>query len=68
MKIPQCPMCGCTKVPPVELEVEVHSKEIKSVKVNGAKCSQCGEEFYSQDTMRAIEEIENGSQQQAVGA
>ncbi|MEK4339105.1 YgiT-type zinc finger protein [Brevibacillus sp. FSL L8-0710] len=56
--IKQCVFCGCTNVPPAELEIYVKSKHIKSVKVDGFKCSQCGEQFYHSDALKIIEEIE----------
>ncbi|ELK40127.1 hypothetical protein BAG01nite_47570 [Brevibacillus agri] len=56
--IKQCVFCGCTNVPPAELEIAVESKHIISVKVNGFKCSQCGEEYFHSDAIKIIEEIE----------
>ncbi|NOU53731.1 hypothetical protein HN020_02795 [Brevibacillus borstelensis] len=57
-EIKQCLMCGCTDVSPAELEVKVRAKHIKSVKVDGAKCSKCGEEYYDSQTLKAIETLE----------
>ncbi|WP_353505646.1 MULTISPECIES: YgiT-type zinc finger protein [Brevibacillus] len=36
----------------------MESKHIISVKVNGFKCSQCGEEYFHSDAIKIIEEIE----------
>jgi YgiT-type zinc finger domain-containing protein len=58
MGIKECVMCHCTYVPHTELEVSINSKHIISVKVNGAKCSNCGEEYYDLETLKAIEETE----------
>lgn len=58
MKIKLCVMCGCSDVPPAELEVKVRAKHIESVKVDGAKCSKCGEEYFDSQTLKAIEELE----------
>ena len=53
--IKQCVFCGCADVPPAELEVRLKSKYIK---VQGAKCSQCEEEYYDIETLIAVEELE----------
>lgn len=58
MRIKQCVFCGCTNVPPAELEIAVETKHIKSVKVDGFKCSQCGEQYYNSETLKFIEKIE----------
>ncbi|MFC0212105.1 YgiT-type zinc finger protein [Paenibacillus chartarius] len=58
LKISQCVFCGCLTVPPARLEIPVRSNKIKSIQADGAKCSQCGEEYYDAQTMRTIEELE----------
>ncbi|WP_412679102.1 MULTISPECIES: YgiT-type zinc finger protein [Brevibacillus] len=62
MLVSQCVFCGCTKVPPTKLEIPVKSNKIKSIQADGAKCSQCGEEYYDSQTMKAIEELEKSEQ------
>ncbi|MGG1663392.1 hypothetical protein [Brevibacillus sp. NRS-1366] len=58
MDIKQYVMCGCTNVPPAELDIPVKSQFIISVKVDGAKCMECGEEYYDMQSLKAIEELE----------
>lgn len=60
LNIKKCVMCNSTNVPSVELDIPLKSKYIKSVKADGARCSQCGEEYYDVQTLKAIEEIEKG--------
>jgi hypothetical protein len=68
MGIKECVMCRCTIVPPTELEVSVNSNLINSVRVGGAKCSNCGEEYYDLEILKAIEEIEKSSSKPISGA
>lgn len=66
--IEQCVMCGCKDVPNKTLEIPVNVHGIVSVSVKGAKCSQCGEEYYDMKDTKAIEEMEKSMREQAVGA
>jgi len=38
--------------------IPVKSKHIKSVTVKGAKCTDCGEEYYEMQSLKIIEDIE----------
>jgi uncharacterized OB-fold protein len=59
LNITQCVMCGSLDVPNVELDLalESNNKRIKSVKILGAKCSQCAEEYYRLEDLEAIRVI-----------
>ncbi|MBP1153938.1 YgiT-type zinc finger domain-containing protein [Paenibacillus sp. PvR052] len=53
-----CVVCGCTDVPPTELEIPVKHKHIISIKLYGASCRECGEEYYDKQSLKVIEELE----------
>ncbi|MBO2945639.1 YgiT-type zinc finger protein [Paenibacillus sp. F411] len=53
-----CVMCGCTDVPPAELEVKVKHNHIISINVRGARCKECGEKYYDKQSLKLIEELE----------
>ncbi|MFD2115512.1 YgiT-type zinc finger protein [Paenibacillus yanchengensis] len=66
--IDQCVMCGHKEVPNQELEIPVNIEGIISVKVQGAKCSNCGEEYFNSNDTQAIRSMERAYKEQAVGA
>lgn len=66
--IEECVMCGCTDVPSQPLTISVNIKGIVEVKVNGAKCTNCGEEYYDSDDIEAIRQMKEAYKEQAVGA
>lgn len=68
LKIRQCVMCGCDQVESKELEVPVNTIGIVSVKVNGAKCVNCGEEYYDGKDLLAIEQMEKSRNETSVSA
>lgn len=41
-------MCGSEDVPNVDIDDDLNSKydKIKSIRVRGARCAECGETFY----------------------
>lgn len=57
----ECAMCGGKDIREQELDmpVRVENSPIKSGRVLGWKCknASCGEEFYSQETMKVMESI-----------
>jgi hypothetical protein len=60
LNIVQCVMCGSLDVPNVDLDLELKSKNnrLKSVKVRGGQCVQCGEGYSRGQDIRAKEMIE----------
>lgn len=56
----ECPLCYCSEIPNIDTNVnlETNNKRIKSLKIRGARCSNCSEEFYNRDDMDAIRKIE----------
>jgi YgiT-type zinc finger domain-containing protein len=67
-KIEECVMCGCNDVPTTTLNVRVKSDTVKSVQVEGARCTNCGEEYYDLKVLKAIEDFEKTLNELAVGA
>jgi|HigsolmetaAR204D_1030405.scaffolds.fasta_scaffold04792_5 hypothetical protein len=57
-KIKQCVICGCDDVPNLELDYPIESEIIKSVKIVGAKCTNCEEEYYDLRQLQVISEME----------
>lgn len=58
MDVKLCVMCGCADVHPAELEIPLKHKHIISIKVHGASCKQCGEEYYDIHSLKVIEALE----------
>lgn len=54
-----CPSCDNEDVPNVDIDfpLETRNNNIRSIRVKGAKCSGCGEEYINVREVRVIEEI-----------
>lgn len=58
-KIQKCEMCGSNEVLDADLEIDLESRDklLKSIKIQGSKCSQCGEEYLNFRELNAMQEI-----------
>ena len=55
--IEECVMCGCKDVPNKEIEMPVNVNGILSMKVLGAECSQCKEQYFDSADIDPILEL-----------
>ncbi|MBB3154489.1 hypothetical protein FHS16_004571 [Paenibacillus endophyticus] len=60
LNIVECVLCACDDVPNVSLSIPLKSKNVRivSVTIKGARCSKCGESYYSMQDIDAIHKIE----------
>jgi uncharacterized OB-fold protein len=58
VEITECVFCGCKEVPTMDLDLDIYSNIVKSIKVLGAKCSNCGEAYYDSKSIKVAEKIQ----------
>lgn len=65
-----CPMCDNLSVFPalVAMPVLVEGSPVKSLIVKGWKCTNCKENFYSEDSMRIMEKFRKTLKEQSSAA
>ncbi|MCR8659311.1 YgiT-type zinc finger protein [Paenibacillus endoradicis] len=54
-----CPSCDSDDVPNADIDfpLATRNNKIRSIKIRGAKCSSCGEEYINGREVRAIEKV-----------
>lgn len=63
--IEECIICGCKIVPMKEIEMPVNVNGILSMKVLGAECSQCKEQYFDSEDINPILELIKAQGEQA---